>query len=293
MGRWAVAGVCSVACALVLAGTASVSAAQAGPEITFFGVIRADDTLIEPAEVNEEGLPVFERPFGFGFSLVVEAMRSPGGRPLGTEAFADSDCPDLQVQVTRPLGDGSEAVCDTVPPNDGGVPAIDPPELSDAPQVCGALNDLGCRFIDGTGSPVGRRCSEGCVLFPTGELGCVSAETELQFCGRLARSSGFPVGETLVTARVRDVDGNLGPSSQIVIRVLPPPPTLTPSPSPTPSATSTPSPVPTATSTPSPEPTPTLAILGRGCQIDRGDRSQALALLLLVPALASRLRSKR
>jgi hypothetical protein len=223
---------------IILAVAATGALAQeesTGPEIVFFGVLRADDTIVDPNGVDASGRPVYDRPFGSGFSLVVEAKRGASGRPVAQVTSSESGCPDLQVQVSRPLGDGSPAVCDTVPPNDGGVPAIDPPDLDDDPAVCNALNDLGCRFVDGYGDPAGRQCSEGCVLFPSGDLGCVSSLTDMQFCALIAKSAEFATGETLVTARVRDVEGNLGPPAQVVIRVAIP--TQTPTPTVTPTAT--------------------------------------------------------
>ena len=48
--------------------------------------------------------------------------------------------------MTRPLGDGSVAVCDARRPTIGGVPGIDPPSFADTPKVSAAINDLSCRF---------------------------------------------------------------------------------------------------------------------------------------------------
>lgn len=213
-------------------------AGDGGPQIVFFGLLRADDTLVDPSGVDAEGRAVYDRPFGSGFSLVVEASRGPSERLLGNNTYDESGCPDLQVQVSRSLGNGSTAVCDTVPPEDGGVPALDPPRLDGAGDVCNALNDLGCRFVDGAGHPQGRQCSEACVLFPSGEFGCVSPKATTQFCGRIAKSAEFPVGDTLVTARVRNIDGVLSAPAQIIVRVA------------TPTATATPTQTPTFTSTP-------------------------------------------
>lgn len=208
----------------VLVGPVGAQSGPVGPTIEFFGLIRADDTLVEPSEQDPGGVPIFQRPFGSGFSLVVEAKRGSSGKAVGPQTFDEEACPDLQVQVSRPLGNGSEAVCDKLAPEIGGVPATDPIDLGDAPGECGRLNDLGCRFVDGKGGTDegGRSCGEGCVLFPSGEQGCVSAAAERQFCGAVAGSLSFPVGDTVVTARVRDVDGNLGPTRQIIVRILPP-----------------------------------------------------------------------
>jgi hypothetical protein len=238
---------------ILLAVGSAVAWAQeesTGPEIVFFGVLRADNTIVDPNGVDDSGRLVYDRPFGSGFWLVVEAKQGASAEQVGEATFSDSGCPDLQIQVSRPLGDGSPAVCDATPPNDGGVPAVNPPDLSDDPTICNALNDLGCRLVDGQGEPMGRLCSEGCVLFPSGDQGCVSPEATSQFCGLIAKSAEFATGETLVTARVRDVEGNLGPPAQIVIRVAIP----TQTPTPTPTATMTPTSTATLTSTVTPTP---------------------------------------
>lgn len=194
-----------------------------GPTIVYFGVTRADDTLVPPSMTDAHGAPIVERAFGSGFSLVVEAKAGPSGRPVGPVTFDPEGCPDLQVQTSLPLGNGSAVVCDTVPPNDGGVPATNPVDLYGSPVQCDALNDLGCRFIDGGGAYEGRSCDKGCVLFSSGEQHCVASDAQVQFCGFIAQAALFPVGDTVVTARVRDVDGNLGPAAQVVVRILPPP----------------------------------------------------------------------
>jgi hypothetical protein len=269
---------------IVLAIAATGALAQeesAGPEVVFFGVLRADGTVVDPNGVDESGRPVYDRPFGSGFSLVVEAKRGASAKVVGEATFSEPGCPDLQVQVTRPLGDGSPAVCDSVPPDDGGVPAIDPPDLDDDPAACNALNDLGCRFVDGAGHPQGRQCSEGCVLFPSADLGCVSPGAITQFCALIAKSAEFAIGETLVTARVRDVEGNLGPPAQIIVRIA------------TPTATRTPTVTPTFT----PLPTATHRRHGNddGCGIVPSAHTEAgptLALLVL-PALLLRLGARR
>ena len=117
--------------------------------------------------------------------------------------------PDLQIQVTRPLGDGSSLVCDDAPPMLGGVPAINPPSFDDTPSNADRLNDLACRFIDGGGNKIGRKCgdSTACVLGEDGIFGCVTTDATVQFCGFIGQALTFPPGDTLVTVRVRDVAG--------------------------------------------------------------------------------------
>jgi hypothetical protein len=203
-----------------------------GPVITFFGITSADDTLQPPTATQPPDVPIFERPFGFSFSLVVEARRGSSrcgqtqqACPAGQSSFAPGDAPDLQVQVTRPLGDGSDTVCDDGsgdPPIFGGVPGIDPPRLEEPGAIADALNDLGCRFIDGAGQRVARACAmQACVRFEDGEYDCVDDTTEVQFCAPIPQPLAFPAGDTLVTARLRDVGGNLGPPARLIVRVVP------------------------------------------------------------------------
>ena len=201
--------------------TPTVTATPAmGPDVLFFGLTNSDDSATQPSGTDPNGVPIYERPFGFGFSLVVEARHGRANRPVGTSAFDEGASPDLQVQVTRPLGDGSAAVCDGGAPTYGGVPGIDPPRLEAPEAIADALNDLGCRFIDGTGQSVGRICSLGCVRFETGEFGCQAGDdAEVQFCAPVPMSLAFPGGDTLVSVRVRDQAGNLGAPAQLIVRV--------------------------------------------------------------------------
>lgn len=203
--------------------TPTVTATPAiGPDILFFGLSNSDDSEQHPSGTDPNGIPIYERAFGFSFSLVVEARSGSSGRPVGTSTIFEGGTPDLQVQATRALGDGSSAVCDGGEPLFGGVPGIDPPRLEEPEAIADALNDLGCRFIDGTGQPVGRICAFGCLRFESGEFGCRSGnDAHVQFCAPVPMSLSFPVGDTLVTARVRDLEGNLGRPKQLIVRVAP------------------------------------------------------------------------
>jgi len=193
-----------------------------GPAIVFFGVTSADGTLQEPTPGT---IPIFQRPFGLGFTLVVEARPGVNRRPIDGNTFAPGGVPGLQIQATRPLGNGSTAVCDNAEPVFGGVPGIDPPRLEDPASIADPLNDLGCRFIDGGGVTAARTCGDGCVRFDTGELGCAGDPTGgsgiSQFCGQITGALEFPDGDTLVTARVQDVTGNPGAPAQLIVRVAP------------------------------------------------------------------------
>jgi hypothetical protein len=202
--------------------TPTATSGSGGPQITFFGLTRADDMLLEPTGTSN-GLPVYEPAFGFGFSLVVEAKSTTRFRP-GNSTYNDSgDAPDLQIQATRALGNGSTDVCDDMLPFLGGVPAIDPPRFDMEQSIADRINDFACRFIDGSGEKVARQCSEfnACVLNSAGQFGCVTTPSDgvLQYCGFIGSALSFPPGDTLVSVRVRDVAGTLGELRQLIVRV--------------------------------------------------------------------------
>ncbi len=198
------------------------------PAITFFGVTRADYTLVSPVGMTTDGIPIYQRGADSGFALVIEGRPGNDGIPLSGSSF-DQDStrlPDLQVEVSRPLGNGSTAVCDDTGPHAGGVPAVDPFDFS--PAAAAAINDLSCRFRDGQGHPLGRTADEACTYFlPEAQYRFVDANSTLQFCGLVDTPIAFPPGDTLVAARVRDVDGTISALAQIVIRVPDQTPTIT------------------------------------------------------------------
>ncbi len=186
-------------------------------------MVRADDTLVNPVEVSPEGLSIYQRP-SFGFSLVVEGRPGGtnamiGGSTFNPDSIGGSLFPDLQIEVSRPLGDGSTAVCDDTPPTLGGVPAIEPPDFSPTQAIGNAVNDFACRFKDGTGVRFARGPSDSCLRFDDGQFRFVVPTSTLQFCGVINRAIGFPVGDTVVTVRIRDVLGNVSAVAQLVIRV--------------------------------------------------------------------------
>jgi hypothetical protein len=163
-----------------------------------------------------------------GFKLVVE------GRPaatldcgalgcMGTSTFASSptELPDLQIEVSNNLGNGSPAVCDDTKPTLGGVPAVNPFDFS--PLSAKAINDLSCRFKDGSGAYLGMGPGDACtMLMPSGIYDFVNSTSKIQFCGQVFQPIGFPIGDTVVAARIRDIFGHVSQVSTIVIRVLAP-----------------------------------------------------------------------
>jgi len=201
-----------------------------GPIVTHVGIATADSRPIESEETDAAGRPVFVRALGAGLSLVIEARSGADGRPVGPSAFNPGGLPDLQVLLSRPLGDGSSTVCDFGPTGPtGGVPAVDPPIFDGSDSTADAINDIGCRVNDGTGAPLARRTSgQACTQFPSGAFSFVDPMTTAQFCLPIARTWDFPVGDTIVTARVRSAGGEAGEPVQVVVRILRELPTLAP-----------------------------------------------------------------
>lgn len=195
-----------------------------GADITYVGLVRANDEVVPPSGTTAEGWPIYERPFGFSFSLLVEAKPGPSRRPVGLNAFRSdlfdpSVRPDLEVIVSRALGNGSLDVCDDMLPFIGGIPAS--LGFEETQSISNAINDLACRFVNGDGLPGGRRKVEACTVFGNGEFDFVNAATTVQFCALIAEPFEFPIGDTVVSARVRDSSGQAGPAASFVVRIAP------------------------------------------------------------------------
>jgi hypothetical protein len=193
-----------------------------GPTITFFGVATAFNTVLTPTDSDAFGNPVYIRNSGAGFFFVVEARpgNSISSRPPGavTSYGDDTTPPDLQIEATHDLGNGSTLICDVGPVPDqplGGVPGIDPPSFDfSSTKVVGALNDFGCRFDTHTDQ-------FPCTNNDKGNPSFVKPGTTLQYCTMsvLGNELHFPPGDTLVTVQVRDTAGHIGFPQRLVIRV--------------------------------------------------------------------------
>lgn len=188
-----------------------------GPVVTFAGVARADGDPTEPVGKTKDGWPIFINHVGSGFIMVIEAKPGFSNLEPGRSIFRydpedPSKRPDVEVQVDRPLGDGSEEVCDARPPKFGGIPAISPMDFSETKKIAAALNDMSCRFETFIES------NASCTNAPNGDFAFINDETDVQFCMVVARKWRFPEGDTTVSVRVRDRDGNPGPVSKFVLR---------------------------------------------------------------------------
>jgi hypothetical protein len=190
--------------------------------ITFFGVTDGDDHLVSWVDTTEDGTRIYERA-ARGFSLVIEARPGGTGAKLGRSTFSWSPAnptslPDLQIEASNMLGNGSPAVCDDTGSTAGGVPAVTPFDF--LVTEAAAINDFSCRFKDGSGAPAGRD-KYLCTVFPPSEDShFVDPSSKIQYCGVISGAMEFPTGDTtVVAARVRDVAGNLSAISTIIIRV--------------------------------------------------------------------------
>lgn len=168
-----------------------------------------------------DGTPIYFRSVPQGFLLVVEAKRGVSGRPVGLQTFnwdpGDPNLlPDFQLVSARPLGDGSPQVCDALPGNLGGVPAVDPPVFGGTQASANAINDIGCRFESRA------NVSDSCTVDPVSrDPKFVSVQSVAQFCSApgVGVEIQFPSGDTRLTVRVRDNLGQPGFAKSVIIRV--------------------------------------------------------------------------
>jgi hypothetical protein len=198
-----------------------------GPPVVFLGAADFDgcygccaaacETTPTPTPAfDAEGHRIFVRNSG-QFALIVEGKRGSSNVAVGTILIpANSSLrPDLQVESTNDLGDGSLAACDVA--SGGGVPGINPPDFGPGQSITNALRDFACRFVF---FPANSACTK---VDKTNAFRTVEPSATHQFCDFVTGIALFPEGDSLVTAQLRDKDGNLGQPAQIIIRVMPPP----------------------------------------------------------------------
>ncbi|MBI3783232.1 MAG: hypothetical protein HY270_07510 [Deltaproteobacteria bacterium] len=211
-----------------------------GPDMTFLGLAKADGSPLPPDDYDDQGRPVYNRDGGAGFLMVFEARPGSSRKDVGTLAYNydptdPTVVPDLEVLLSRALGDGSTAVCDKTRPNIGGVPGVPSLSFDTQQSVSNAINDFGCRIDNGAGQPEGVSSDNACTSFPNGDFGFVERTSSLQFCMLVSGGWQFQPGATIVKARTRDTLGNLGAPREMVLQVSGP--TFTPTPQGTPTPT--------------------------------------------------------
>lgn len=183
---------------------------------------RADGRPVRDIGPEDHGYLTFVRPPS-GFQIYLEAKPGDSRRPVGTVTFNSSPSnpnilPQFQILTSRPLGNGSVLMCDAGPsPNlIGGVPAVVPATFGGSQAVSNAINDLSCRFD-------ARNSLTACTRDPFSQSeGFTAAGTTVQFCTRtgVGVELAFPIGDTILSARVLDDLNQPGPPQSIVIRVL-------------------------------------------------------------------------
>lgn len=189
-----------------------------GPVITAFAVADSSGTFNQTAGTDGLGRPIYSRQGGNDFIIYVEARPGQSRLPVGTNLLSTqlgnpAGQPDLQIVTSRPLGDGSAAVCDRSFPETGGIPAVEPPSFDFVQAVSDALNDLSCRFR------VYQETDFACTQDSSGTFTFANGGSTVQFCVLVNQALTFPTGDTVLTVRLRDTAGQAGPPAQIVVRV--------------------------------------------------------------------------
>jgi hypothetical protein len=196
-----------------------------GPEITFFGIASADNVVRTPNGETADGVPIYDWPTQAGFIVVAEGRLGTSNRPLAScGTMGEPPCPDraaIQVLSERPLGDGSPAVCDTTPPDIGGVPAVPSLDFGPSQSTTDAINDFACRF------DVHRTSDTACTFDELGNFSYVRnrpgdpVRTTLQYCSvpAIGQELAFKSGVTRLKVQLLDVAGNVGNSAELAVRV--------------------------------------------------------------------------
>ncbi|MBI4518925.1 MAG: hypothetical protein HY699_24300 [Deltaproteobacteria bacterium] len=192
-----------------------------GPHITFFGVVNANNRVVTPSATDAHGTPIYVRVSGSGFMLVVEGQPGTsrarvGKRMVLSDPNDPTVRPDLQMIVSRPLGNGSPAICDKgpAPAPMGGVPASGL-DFGPSQAVADAINDLTCRFDSHESA------GDACTLGPLGVPAFAGTGTQQQFCTApvVGYEFAFPLGDTTVSVQLRDASGNYGDRRSLIVRV--------------------------------------------------------------------------
>jgi len=171
---------------------------------------------------DAQGRRVFESRTGQVLIVVEGAPGLSGLLPsVSVMPQPPSNRADLQIQNTMAMGDGSATVCDVGPASQGGggIPGINPPNFDPvSATITNTLNDFACRFES---FAQGSACTQ---TDATGDSRPISPLASVQFCNIIAVTELLHPGENLLSAKLRDTGGNLGPTAQIVIRVATPTP---------------------------------------------------------------------
>jgi len=189
-----------------------------GPVVTAFGLADSTGTFSQPQGTDGAGRPIYPRVGGDDFIIYVEGRPGVSRLPVGTNLLSSQrdnpvGQPDLQLVSSNDFGNGSPTVCDKSYPMLGGVPRVEPPDFSFVQSVSDALNDMSCRF---------RAFIEAdfaCTQDNSGAYRFANGGSTVQFCTLVNDSLTLPLGDTVLSVRLRDTAGQAGPTEQIVVRV--------------------------------------------------------------------------
>lgn len=187
-----------------------------GPVVTFFG-LDADGDGVADAPVSSNGDVLTYETDGSvsDFNLIVEGMPGKSNQDVGSLTFNYSPDdpslrPDLQIETSRPLGEGDAEVCE----GSGSVPPINPPDFGPSPTVSAALSDFACNFS------VAPDPESACTFDPqTSDGSFADDRSTIQFCYEVLPTGAFPAGDTSLTVQLRDVAGGVGNPATIVVHV--------------------------------------------------------------------------
>ena len=155
--------------------------------------------------------------------IVVEGVKGLSKQQVGQSTLPGppDNWPDIQIETTQPLGDGTNSTCANGT-GGGGVPGIDPPDFTPetpAGRRTSALGSFACQFeYHAAGSQYTWAGDRASPVF-------VNPASTAQFSDVMSANAPFNSGDSIVTVRLRDnPGGNTGPTAQIVIRVNTPTP---------------------------------------------------------------------
>jgi hypothetical protein len=168
---------------------------------------------------DPQGRPIFVRQTGT-FLLVIEGRKGSSNLDPGTNIFPfGDDRGDVQVLFSRDIGDPGHPnlICDKGPDPIpfGGVPGINPPDFVPGTNVTQAIQDMACRFS------IQEDTSVACTRNRFGAFAYLGSNSRKQFCYPVPQTTEFDIGDTIMAIQLRDVAGNLGPKTEIVVRVQP------------------------------------------------------------------------
>ena len=180
-----------------------------GPEITYFGIAKADGTLINQTTALADGTAVYSYPSGSGFIVVVEVKPGSSGSTPGYLVYNASGAPDLQIISNTPLGNGNAAVCEPYRGSVGGIPAASPFSLADATVITNTLNDFGCRFQSGRAT-----------LDQSFNYAYANSSSQRQYYLVVSSATKFRDNwTTTLQVKMRDQAGNFGNIKTIQVRI--------------------------------------------------------------------------